>query len=226
MIRCTARSSSVASAASGSAAPSKYSTTGDGATGTSPRNTSPVPPSIESMSPSTTLVPSGAVIVLFATSTSSASAPHTQVLPMPRATTAAWLVRPPWLVRIPCAAIMPLRSSGFVSRRTRMTFSPLAARATAVVLSKTAAPVAAPGEAFMPTPSTVAPEPASNFGNISWASCSPVTRRRASSMSIRPSSTSWQATTNAAAAVRLPTRVCSIHSRPRSMVNSMSHMSR
>ena len=44
-------------------------------------------------------------------------------------------------------------------------------------------------------------------------------------MSIRPSSTSWHATTNAAAAVRLPTRVCSIHSRPRSIVNSMSHMS-
>ena len=77
----------------------------------------------------------------------------------------------------------------------------------------------------MPTPSTVAPEPASNRGNIRWASWSPVTRRRASSMSIRPSSTSWQATTNAAAAVRLPTRVCSIHSLPRSIVNSMSHMS-
>ena len=40
-----------------------------------------------------------------------------------------------------------------------------------------------------------------------------------------PSSTSWVAMMNAAAAVRLPTRVCSIHSLPRSMVNSMSHRS-
>ena len=41
-----------------------------------------------------------------------------------------------------------------------------------------------------------------------------------------PSSTSCVAIRNAAAAVRLPTRVCSIHSLPRSMVNSMSHRSR
>ena len=57
-------------------------------------------------------------------STSIASAPQTQVLPMPRATTAAWLVLPPRLVRMPWAAIMPSRSSGLVSRRTRMTRSP------------------------------------------------------------------------------------------------------
>ena len=66
----------------------------------------------------------------------------------------------------------------------------------------------------------------SNRGNISWASWSPVTRVSASSMSMRPWSTSWVAIRNAAAAVRLPTRVCSIQSLPRSMVNSMSHRSR
>ena len=43
---------------------------------------------------------------------------------MPRATTAAWLVLPPRLVRMPWAAIMPSRSSGLVSRRIRMTCSP------------------------------------------------------------------------------------------------------
>jgi hypothetical protein len=45
-------------------------------------------------------------------------------------------------------------------------------------------------------------------------------------MSIRPSSTSWIATVNAAAAVRFPTRVWSIQSLPRSIVNSMSQRSR
>jgi hypothetical protein len=61
---------------------------------------------------------------------------------------------------------------------------------------------------------------------MSWLSCAPLTRSSASSRSIRPSSTSWQAMTKAAAAVRLPTRVCNIQSLPRSIVNSMSHRSR
>jgi hypothetical protein len=87
-------------------------------------------------------------------------------------------------------------------------------------------PTAAPGEAFMPWVSWVASPPETNRGNISWASWSPVTRRTASSMSMRPSSTSWVAIRKAAAAVRLPTRVCSIHSLLRSTVNSMSHRSR
>ena len=69
-------------------------------------------------------------------------------------------------------------------------------------------------------------ESSSNWGNISWVSCSPETRVRASSMVMSFSSTSWVATRKAAAAVRLPTRVWSIHSLPRSMVNSMSHRSR
>ena len=43
--------------------------------------------------------------------------------------------------------------------------------------------------------------------------------------SIRPSSTISTAMRSAAAAVRLPTRVCSMNRRPCSIVNSMSHMS-
>ena len=66
----------------------------------------------------------------------------------------------------------------------------------------------------------------SKCGNISWASWAPVTRRSASCSSISPSSISWVAIRKAAPAVRLPTRVCSIQSLPRSMVNSMSHRSR
>ena len=145
---------------------------------------------------------------------------------MPRATTAAWLVLPPRLVRMPWAAIMPCRSSGLVSRRTRITASPLAASSTARAESKTALPTAAPGDALTPVAILVTWALVSNLGNMSRASSSPDTRASASSMSIRPSSTNCMAMRNAAAAVRLPTRVCSIHSLPRSMVNSMSHMSR
>ena len=78
----------------------------------------------------------------------------------------------------------------------------------------------------MPLASSVRSAFSSKRGNISWASWSPVTRRTASSIWIRPSSTMWTAIRNAASGVRLPTRVCSIQSLPRSTVNSMSHMSR
>ena len=199
-------------------------------TGTSPRNTSPVEPSSAITSPSatTTLVHrrSATRAVRAATSTSIASAPHTHVRPMPRATTAAWLVLPPRLVSTPAAAIMPSRSSGLVSRRTRITDSPAACRATAVAESNTAAPTAAPGDAARPFARRVRSVARSNWGNISRASCSPVTRSSASSRVISCSSTSCAAIRNAAAAVRFPTRVCSIHSLPRSTVNSMSHRSR
>ncbi len=51
---------------------------------------------------------------------------------------------------MPLAAIMPLRSSGLVSRRTRITASPSAASSTARAEVKTTLPDAAPGEAPMP----------------------------------------------------------------------------
>ncbi len=198
--------------------------TGLATTGTSPSNTSPVEPSRLIMSPSrTTWSPTRATRC--AASMSISSAPTTAVRPIPRATTAAWEVLPPRAVRIPVAAIIPPRSSGLVSLRTRTTRSPAAARRTASALSNTAAPVAAPGEAAMPRVRTVR-SPGPNCGNMSWASCSPLTRVSASSMVMRCSSTSWVAIRNAAVAVRLPTRVCSIHRVPRSTVNSMSQRSR
>ena len=149
------------------------------------------------------------------------------VLPMPRATTAACEVLPPRLVRMPAAAIMPSRSSGLVSRRTRTTSSPRAGplhrgRRSRRPPRRRPRPVRRPcrGSAAAARPT------ASNCGNISCASWAPVTRASASSRVISCSSTSWVAIRNAAAAVRLPTRVCSIHSLPRSTVNSMSHRSR
>jgi hypothetical protein len=106
-----------------------------------------------------------------------------------------------------------------------MTRSPRSAHATAAAESKTTLPTAAPGEALIALAILVTSPETSKRGNISLASSSPDTRFTASSMSIRPWSTSWIAIRNAAAAVRLPTRVCSIHSLPRSIVNSMSHRS-
>ena len=66
--------------------------------------------------------------------------------------------------------------------------------------SNTTLPTAAPGEALTPLAILRAVGASSSKrGNISWASCAPVTRCSASSMSIRPSSTSWVAMRNAAA---------------------------
>ena len=62
------------------------------------------------------------------TFTLSASAPQTQVRPIPRATTAACDVLPPRLVRMPRAATIPRKSSGLVSLRTRITASPWSAQ--------------------------------------------------------------------------------------------------
>ena len=58
------------------------------------------------------------------TLTSMLSVPQTAGRPMPRATTAACDVFPPRAVKMPCAATIPTRSSGLVSRRTRMTLFP------------------------------------------------------------------------------------------------------
>ena len=133
-----------------------------------------------------------------AMSTSISSAPQTQVLPMPRATTAACDVLPPRAVRMPFDAIMPTRSSGLVSRRTSTTSSPRSAHSFAVGESNTARPTAAPGEAAIPRVSSSGFPLGSNCGNISWASCAPDTRDSASSRVISCSSTSCDAIRNAA----------------------------
>ena len=61
------------------------------------------------------------------------AAPQTQTLPIWRATSAACEETPPLAVRMPSAAIMPRRSSGEVSLRTRRTFSPLLRRRSGAV---------------------------------------------------------------------------------------------
>ena len=79
-----------------------------------------------------------------------AAQPTTQGFPSPLATTAAWEVFPPLLVRTPSAAKKPWTSSGLVSSLTRMTFSPFFVHSTAVSASKTALPEHAPGAAGTP----------------------------------------------------------------------------
>ena len=146
---------------------------------------------------------------------------------MPRATTAAWEVMPPRTVRMPWDTSMPSISSGEVSRRTRMTFSPRSAHSLASPAVKTTRPQAAPGEAGRPLPMGEAflSAAVSNWGWSKESSCLGSTRRTASSSLIMPSSTRSTAIFRAAAAVRLPLRVWSIKSLPSSMVNSISCMS-
>ena len=121
--------------------------------GSSPRNTSPVEPSIVMNAPSSSRWPpisatraTGSILRL--------ALPATHGRPIPRATTAAWLVMPPRAVRMPVATCMPWMSSGDVSCLTRMTFSPNSAHRAAVSASNTTPPEAAPGEAGKPFPSS------------------------------------------------------------------------
>ena len=153
-------------------------------------------------------------------------APDTHGRPMPRATTAACDVMPPRAVKMPLAACMPWMSSGEVSVRTRMTDWPSSARFSAVSLSNTAIPDAAPGDAGRPFKITSRLAFGSSVGCSNWSSADGSTRITASSFVISPSAAMSTAILSAAFAVRLPERVCSIHNLPRSTVNSMSCMSR
>ncbi|MNY08035.1 hypothetical protein D3C86_1408640 [compost metagenome] len=138
------------------------------------------------------------------------SQPATQGLPMPRATTAAWLVMPPRLVSTPWAWIMPWMSSGQVSTRTRMTFSPSFPRRSASSASKTTWPVAAPGLAGRPLASTSSEAEGSIRRCRSSLSLHASTRVTASSREMRPSSARSTAILTEAWAVRLPLRVWSM----------------
>ena len=146
---------------------------------------------------------------------------------MPRATTAACEVIPPRAVRIPWAACIPRRSSGEVSRRTRITFSPFSAHSSACSAKKTILPEAAPGEAGSPSAIVLALESAafSNTGCSSSSSFSGSTRSTAVFSSISPSDSMSIAIFTMALPVRFPERVCSIQRRPSCTVNSMSCIS-
>ncbi len=153
------------------------------------------------------------------------SAPTMAGLPQPRATTAACDTRPPRVVRMPSATIIPCTSSGEVSLRTRITFSPRFDASSASSAVKYTWPTAAPGEA--PRPLATAVTGSANCGCSTWSSRSAEMREMASSREMARSSGDVISTAirRAATPLRLPTRVCSIQSLPCSMVNSVSHMS-
>ena len=155
---------------------------------TAPASTSPSPPSMVTISPAWKVRPR-LLISPALTSIWSSPAPETQGRPMPRATTAAWLVMPPRQVTIPRAACMPWMSSGEVSSRTRITASPSSAMRSASLAWNTILPVAAPGEAGRPAAITSRIAPGSMAGCRSWSSEAGSTRVTASSRVISPSST-------------------------------------
>ena len=174
----------------------------------SPTITSPVPPSSVMTSPAFSVRPL-AVTVWVRWSMCSSPAPHTHGRPMPRATTAAWLVMPPRLVRMPAAACMPWMSSGLVSSRTRITVSPSWALASASSAVITILPEHAPGEAGRPRVITLRAALGSSVGCRSWSSEAGGTRITASCSVIMPSLHMSTAILMAAEVVRLPVRVCS-----------------
>ena len=167
--------------------------------GIAPSYTQPVEPSKEMTSPSWYSLPAR-VNFLFASSITMSPQPATQQAPMPRATTAAWEVMPPRTVKIPWEAFIPVISSGEVSRRTRTTFSPLAAHSTASSAVKTILPQAAPGAA----PNAFAIGVAAFNAFWSKVGCSKESRLRGSIMAtassgvLMPSSTRSHAIFNAA----------------------------
>ena len=122
-----------------------------GSVSSSPKYTSPRAPSIDIESPSERVL-SPFVIVFSFISIINFSAPTTHGFPIPLATTAAWLVIPPFVVKIPTEEFMPWISSGLVSSLTKITFLPFSASISAVSASNTITPTAAPGEAFNALP--------------------------------------------------------------------------
>ena len=142
--------------------------------------------------------------------------PTTQDLPMPRATTAAWDVMPPRAVSTPSAACMPWMSSGEVSIRTRITFSPALARASASSALKTRCADGGAGRGRQPSGDHLA---RGRRDRASGAAAGRGTPGRpagptASSRVISRSRAMSTAIFTAACAVRLPLRVCSSQSGP------------
>ena len=191
---------------------------------TAPRKTSPVSPSIVMTSPAASVRPGKRTVP---SPTSTSRAPTTAGSPQPRATTAAWLARPPRLVRIPAARAMPWTSSGEVSPRTRIGVRPSSAARWAASGLVTISPVATPGDAASPVASGWASRcrPVATRGGSasSGATRSTASRRVSGNCSSRAIS---RAIRSAARGLRLPTRTWRSHRRPSSMVNSMSHRSR
>lgn len=190
----------------------------------SPRITSPVVPLSVIVSSSWILI-SPAIRTPASSKTDILLHPTMQHLPIPRATTAAWLVMPPLAVRMPCAFAMPATSFGEVSDLMSITFSPLSFARIAFFELNTALPVAAPGDAARPFAMTFIGYFGSMVGNRSCSSWFGAILKMASSFFIICSFTMSTAIFTADVAVLLPVLVCNMYSFWFSIVNSMSCMS-
>ncbi len=203
------RTSSRRSSSAHSSVRWKFGSGGGSTRSTSSTVTSPEVPSIAIWSPwRSTISPTRTSRA--ARSMSSAEAPQTHGLPIPRATSAAWLALPPSEVRIPRAAKNPATSSASVNGRTRITSRPRLAHATASGAVKTICPLAAPGEALTPRTRISGSASAEKVG-CSSASSDPASIVASASARLRsPSSTASTANRTAACAGRFALRVCSM----------------
>ncbi len=190
-----------------------------------PMSSRPPSPSTVTSSPSCSAAPVVKVARRAVWSTVIASTPHTAGLPIPRATTAAWLARPPRPVTMPDAAIMPLMSCGDVVGHSSTGTPPDWTTSSARVESNTAVPTPVPGDAGTPDATTVISSRPTARGDWSRWTAPRLTRWRAVGTSIRPSRTISTAIRTAAAGLRCPGRDWSTNSRPCCTVNSTSHMS-
>ena len=121
-----------------------------------------------------------------------------------------------------CRGCLP----GEVSMRTRITLRPTLERLLRFVGGEDDLPQAAPGEAGGPIARRLRCALGSIVGCSNWSSESGSIRATASSLRDQPFARHIDGDLSDAVAVRLPLRVCSIQSLPRSTVNSMSCMSR
>ena len=184
--------------------------------GTSPSMTSPVVPSIVMKSPSLDARGRRSRSCARRRRSQTADAPETQGLPMPRATTAAWLVMPPRAVRMPLRGVhaVDVLGAGLDADEDHL----LAARAPRSRRRRRRArscPQAAPGRGRQALGEHVAlARRGRASGGAAGRAPSGSTRRIAVASSIRPSPTISTAIRSAAVAVRLPVRVWSMHSLP------------
>ena len=133
-----------------------------------------------------------------------------QGFPMPRVTTAAWLVSPPLLVRMPFDRCMPLMSSGDVSFLTRMHGMPCSKSSSTFWAVSAMCPVAAPGDAGSPFPMGLMSCSFLKLGCSMWSSAEGSIVLMASLMLMMPSMMKSLAILIAACGARLPFLVWSM----------------
>ena len=152
--------------------------------------------------------------------------PTTQGLPMPRATTAAWLVMPPRAVRMPSAACMPWMSSGLVSTRTRITLLALCLGASRLPRGRRRHARRRARRGRQAGGDQLARGRGIDGRVEELVERLPDRCARPLPPGDQPFLGHVDGDPHRRLPVRLPVRVCSMHSLPRSMVNSRSCMSR